>query len=57
VARPELYPRKKVIGFDDTTLAAIDGWRAEQKPIPTVSDAIRRLIEIGLKSWRSPKDN
>ena len=48
--RPELYPVKKVIGFDLEMLAAIDKWRAKQKPIPTVSDAIRRLVESGLKA-------
>jgi hypothetical protein len=48
--RPELYPIKKVIGFDHGMLADVDQWRAKQKPIPTVSEAIRRLVEAGLKS-------
>jgi hypothetical protein len=48
--RPELYPVKKVIGFDQAMLDAIEKWRAKQNPIPTVSDAIRRLVEIGLKT-------
>jgi hypothetical protein len=48
--RPELYPVKKVIGFDRKMLAAVEKWRAKQKPIPTVSDAIRRLLEAGLKA-------
>jgi hypothetical protein len=32
---------------------AIDKWRAKQKPLPNVSEAIRRLVELGLKakSW------
>lgn len=47
--RPELYPHKKVIGFDDPMLAAIDNWRRKQKPIPNLSDAIRELIKRGLK--------
>jgi hypothetical protein len=46
--RPELYPIKKVIGFDQSMLDAIDHWRREQTPIPTVSDAIRALVELGL---------
>jgi hypothetical protein len=53
--RPEIYPVKKVIGFDQEMLDAIDEWRRRQTPIPTVSDAIRRLIEIGLKSKSKPK--
>jgi probable addiction module antidote protein len=31
-------------------LDAIEKWRSKQKPIPNVSDAIRRLVELGLKS-------
>jgi len=46
--RPELYPVKKVIGFDQSMLHAIDHWRRKQTPIPTVSDAIRALVELGL---------
>jgi hypothetical protein len=42
--RPEIYPVKKVIGFDRAQLAAIDGWRRRQTPIPTVSEAIRLLV-------------
>ncbi|MGY8681237.1 hypothetical protein Q2941_26095, partial [Bradyrhizobium sp. UFLA05-153] len=29
---------------------AFDKWRDKQRPIPNVSDAIRELIEIGLKA-------
>jgi hypothetical protein len=47
--RPELYPVKKVIGFDRAQLAAIEKWRRRQDPIPSVSEAIRRLAAIGLK--------
>lgn len=46
--RPEIYPVKKVIGFDQKMLDAIDRWRRRQAPIPTVSEAIRRLVELGL---------
>ncbi|WP_338830165.1 hypothetical protein [Bradyrhizobium sp. 27S5] len=48
--RPELYPIKKVIGFDQEMIDAIEKWRAKQHPIPNVSDAIRRLVEIGLRA-------
>ncbi len=47
--RPEIYPVKKMIGFTANMLDAIDKWRAKQRPIPNVSDAIRHLIEVGLK--------
>ena len=48
--RPEIYPVKKVIGFDQEMLDAIDKWRRRQTPIPSVSEAIRRLVEAGLKA-------
>ena len=48
MGRPELYPIKKVIGFDEKMLEAIEKWRAKQKPIPTVSDAIRLLVKSAL---------
>ena len=48
--RPELFPIKKMIGFTADMLDTIDKWRARQRPIPNVSDAIRQLIEAGLKA-------
>ena len=48
--RPELYPFKKMIGFNAVLLDAIETWRAKQRPIPNLSDAIRQLIEDGLAS-------
>jgi len=49
MARPALYPVKKVIGFDKRMLAAVDKWRRKQDPIPSVSEAIRQLLELALK--------
>jgi hypothetical protein len=46
--RPKIFPFKKVIGFDEAQLAAIDKWRRRQTPIPSVSEAIRKLVTIGL---------
>ena len=47
--RPELYPVKKVIGFDPVMLKAIDDWRRTRTPIPTVSDAIRQILAKHLR--------
>ena len=47
--RPQLFPVKKVVGFDQEMIDAIDKWRGKQKPLPNVSEAIRRLVELGLK--------
>jgi hypothetical protein len=49
MSRPQIYPVKKVIGFDQEMLDAIEKWRAKQKPVPNVSDAIRALVALALK--------
>jgi hypothetical protein len=54
--RPEIYPIKKMVGFTESMLEAIDKWRGRQRPIPNVSDAIRQLIEAGLKARRPGKE-
>ncbi len=46
--RPELYPIKKLIRFDQKMLDDIDEWRRHQTPIPTVTNAIRALLEQAL---------
>jgi hypothetical protein len=33
-------------------LAAIDAWRRKQDDLPSRTDAIRRLVELGLKAVR-----
>jgi hypothetical protein len=48
MARPELFPVKKVIGFNTSLMEAIEKWRAKQRPIPNFSDAVRALIEAGI---------
>ena len=47
--RPELYPVKKVIGFDEALLKAVDDWRRTRTPIPTVSEAIRQILAKHLR--------
>jgi hypothetical protein len=49
VGRPETHPIKKVIGFTEEMVEAVEKWRAKQKPVPNLSEAIRRLVEIGLR--------
>jgi hypothetical protein len=50
IGRPETHPVKKIIGFTEEMIAAVETWRAKQKPVPNVSEAIRRLVELGLKA-------
>jgi hypothetical protein len=42
--------RVKVVGFDQAMIDAIEKWRGKQHPIPNVSEAIRRLVEMRLKA-------
>jgi len=49
-------PRAKETGtlvgvrFQADPLASLDQWRAKQPGIPSRAEAIRRLVEIGLKA-------
>jgi len=31
-------------------IEAVENWRAKQRPVPNLSEAIRRLVELGLRS-------
>ncbi len=50
IGRPETHPIKKVIGFSEEMIDAVESWRAKQKPVPNQSEAIRRLVELGLRA-------
>jgi hypothetical protein len=49
IGRPETHPIKKVLGFSEEMVDAVENWRAKQKPVPNLSEAIRRLVELGLR--------
>jgi hypothetical protein len=46
--RPLKFPTKLLIGFDDDTIKAIDGWRREQEDLPNRSESVRRLVSLAL---------
>jgi hypothetical protein len=48
--KPLQFPTKVLIGFDDERLEAIDDWRRRQDDLPNRSEAIRRLVELGLQA-------
>lgn len=50
VGRPVEFPNKKLIGFDQDMLDAIDSWQKSQQVPPTFSDAVRLLVERGLNA-------
>jgi hypothetical protein len=38
--------------LSDEFMTQVDAWAARQDDQPGRSEAIRRLVEIGLKAWR-----
>jgi metal-responsive CopG/Arc/MetJ family transcriptional regulator len=48
--KPKRFPNKVLIGFSDEHLKSLDQWRRKQEDMPTRSEAIRRLVELGLKA-------
>ena len=44
----QLYPLKKLVGFNREMLAAIHRWRQHQETNPSANAAIRALIRRGL---------
>lgn len=51
MARREQFPIKKVVGFDQVMIDAIDAYRRDQEAIPNASEAIRDI----LREWLSEK--
>jgi CRP-like cAMP-binding protein len=47
----ESYP---LIGFDQPMLDAIEEWRLNQSPPPSMSQAVRHLVELGLAAAAAP---
>ena len=53
--RPTLLPQLIQLRLSDDLGKAIDDWRRKQDDIPTRSEAIRRLIELGLPGRNIPE--
>lgn len=49
MARPQQFPIKKLVGFDQEMMDAIDSYRRDQPSIPNISEAIRDLLSSGLR--------
>ena len=50
VMADELRDQRIPVMMTATDVAAIDAWRRRQEDLPSRSEAIRRLVEIGLKA-------
>lgn len=46
----------RTMRFSDEFIAAVDAWAAEQEDEPGRAEAMRRLIEIGLRAGASAED-
>ena len=52
----KLNKRLQIVA-SDKIVAAIDEWRREQSDLPSRSEAIRRLVEIALKTSKGKTSN
>jgi hypothetical protein len=52
VMADELKDLRIPVMMAPTDVAAIDEWRRKQPDLPSRSEAIRRLVEIGLRAKR-----
>jgi len=50
MSRPEEFPIKFQFAISEEMEAAIADWRRKQADLPNRAQAIRRLIELGLKA-------
>ena len=50
----ESYP---LVGFDQPILDAIEEWRQRQTPPPSMSQAVRHLVELGLAAADPPSQS
>jgi hypothetical protein len=48
MGRPPTHPKRLLLAVSDEGLEQVDAWRRRQVRIPNQSEAIRRLVEIGL---------
>lgn len=51
---PKLDAKSKTVRMQlvlsQALLDVVEEWRAHQRPVPNVSEAVRRLIELGVKA-------
>jgi hypothetical protein len=50
--RREKVDQRLTLVTRQSQLDAIDEWRTQQRPIPSLNEAIRQLIDLGLEAAR-----
>jgi metal-responsive CopG/Arc/MetJ family transcriptional regulator len=53
--RPESLSERFLMQVSPQFLARLDKWRAKQPDVPNRSEAIRRLVEAGIKSGKGER--
>lgn len=53
--RPEKFPVKRQMQFDQAFLDEVEEWRREQPTIPSVAESVRRLAKKGVEAYRKEK--
>ena len=57
MARTEEFPVKFILAISEEMDAAINDWRRKQTDLPNKREAIRRLLDLALKSKRAARPN
>ena len=50
MGRAPTHPERLLIAVTKEFLAAVDDWRAKQPGVPNRSEAVRYLVELGIKT-------
>lgn len=50
MAKPPVHTLTKLVRMSPELVDAVTEWRRVQSPLPSESEAIRRLIELGLQA-------
>ena len=50
MGRAPTHPERLLIAVSKEFLAAVDDWRAKQPGVPNRSEAVRYLVELGIKT-------
>jgi hypothetical protein len=48
--RSAIYPIRILIAYAEDWMARLDNWRARQPGLPNRSEAVRYLVEVGIKA-------
>lgn len=56
MAKPAVHTLTKLVRMSPELIDAVTEWRRRQSQLPSESEAIRRLVEIGLQADQQPAE-